>query len=225
MNLSERLSSLAGLGVGIIASCCLIAPSGASAEAQGVRAATAPVVDRLERNFPRATQRFVNCPAINTAPTQDGSEGLVCEFRIVNRNSTIRGSAVVTESEEGWELQYFYAGRALPHRWKRCRVGMLKGLPSSTPRRLAVHGVSCQDAQMMAGTIQYRASTADDLRLPRRFTEARYGTNSLGFVTNTFKCTGRVKVRKGNSNPYGRETARCRTRFGDRFIYVFDQGS
>jgi hypothetical protein len=202
-----------------------MAASGASGETRGVRAAALPIIDHLERNFPRATQQFVNCPAINTAPAQDGSEGLVCEFRIVNRNSTIRGSAVSAESEGRWAVRYFFAGRPLPHRWKRCAIGMLKGLPSSTPRRLSVHGVSCQDAQIMASTIQYRASTADDLRLPRRFTEARYGTNSLGFVTNTFQCTGRVQVRKGNPNPYGRETARCRTRFGDRFVYVFDQGS
>lgn len=63
------------------------------------------------------------------------------------------------------------------------------------------------------------------LRIPRHFTEAWYGTNSLGWVTNTFKCTGTVNVRQGTENPYGHETARCRSRFGDQFSYTFDQAS
>jgi hypothetical protein len=78
---------------------------------------------------------------------------------------------------------------------------------------------------MMAGTIQFRASSAGDLRIPHHFTEAWYGTNTLGFLTNTFRCRGKVEVREGSENPYGHETARCRNRFGDRFLYAFDQGS
>ncbi len=78
---------------------------------------------------------------------------------------------------------------------------------------------------MTAGTIQFRASSAGNLRLPHHFTEAWYGTNTLGFLTNTFRCRGQVEVREGHENPYGHETARCRSRFGDRFLYAFDQGS
>ena len=78
---------------------------------------------------------------------------------------------------------------------------------------------------MMAGTIQYRANQANSLRIPHHFTEAWYGTNTLGFVTNTFHCLGRIQVREGPENPYGHEVARCHTRFGDRFLYAFDQYS
>jgi hypothetical protein len=190
-----------------------------------VRAATAPIMRHIAETSPRSTERFVNCPAQNEVPLADESTGLGCEFRFMRGNSTIRGSATVGRDRTRWVAMYFRAFRPLPQRWTSCNVGSLKGLPSSTPRRLEIFGVSCQDAKLMASTIQYRASSASNLRIPRHFTEARYGTMTLGFVTNTFRCRGTVEVRDGNPNPYGRETARCRTRFGDRFRYVFDQGS
>lgn len=199
--------------------------SSAGAKTQGVRAATAPIMRHITEISPRSIGRFVNCPAENKVPLGDGSTGLGCEFRFVKDNATIRGSATVARERRRWVATYFRAFRPLPQHWKSCNVGVLKGLPSSTPRRLEVFGVSCQDAKMMASTIQFRASSASNLRIPRHFTEGRYGTMTLGFVTNTFQCRGKVEVRQGDPNPYGRETARCRTRFGDRFLYVFDQGS
>jgi hypothetical protein len=200
-------------------------PANATAQLRGVEAAALPILHQLKRSLPASTQRLVNCPSINSISSPEGADGLACEFRAVNRHATVRGSAAVARSEGRWKVWFFHAGPPRKHRWKRCSVDFLKGLPSSTPRGLTVYGVSCQDAQVMASTIQYRANTAGNLRIPRNFVEARYGTNTLGFVTNTFHCHGRVSVRQGNPNPYGHESARCRTRFGDKFVYTFDQGS
>jgi hypothetical protein len=112
----------------------------------------------------------------------------------------------------------------VPNRWRSCSLHGLGGRGGQRPVRLRAHGTPCSDANFMANDIGAKPYDRN-LRIPRHFTEAWYGTNSIGFVTNTFKCTGTVRIRQGVENTYGHETARCRSRFGDQFSYTFDQGS
>lgn len=179
----------------------------------------------IERKLPPVTALFVNCPGGNTVPQPDEVPAIACEFRAEIRRKVVRGSVIAANVNGVWRGRYFFTDHPVPMRWRRCSLRGLGGRSTGQmPRILRVNGTDCGNARFLAndiGALAYRNS----LRLPRRFTEAWYGTNTIGWVTNTFSCRGRVRVRRGSINPYGHETASCHTRFGDRFVYAFDQTS
>jgi len=201
-------------------------PTAAQAKSQGNLAAAMPVVSKLRQAYPRSSQRFVNCPGRNRY-TDAGVDVVVCEFRIAKRGMTIRGTAGASpppNRNRRWRLHGFYPAHPVPQRWKRCSVARLDG-PARTARSLRVSGVNCLNAFYIAAGIGSEALN-NGLRLPHRFTEAFYsGSFTRGFITNTFHCRGSIEIRQGPENPYGHETARCRTRLGDHLTFVFDQGS
>jgi hypothetical protein len=223
---SDVSSSVVGrIGVLLAVSFVAWGVSQARAETQGLHAATEPILAHIERSYPHARQRFVDCPG-NNRFTFDGTEGLICEFRVVESRKVIRGTAGVApqRNSASWSVVGFHPMRPQPQKWQTCSLAGVD-LTSQRPRRLKAFGTSCQNARFIAVGIGYRALHGGSLRLPRRFTESHYGTNTLGFVTNTFRCRGHLRVRQGNPNPYGYEIARCRTRFGDHVTYAFDQYS
>jgi hypothetical protein len=201
-----------------------IGAAAAPASTAGNRDAAGALASRVKSTFPRATQLFANCPSKNTLPLQDGNTGISCEFRAVVGGFVRFGSALTEPSGSGWRVSGFYLGKPVANKWRSCTLGGLGGRGGQVPLRLRAHGVPCSDAQFLANDIG-GLPVSHNLRLPGHFSEWWYGTNSLGFVTNTFKCTGTVEVRQGARNPYGHETARCRSRFGDRFSYTFNQSS
>jgi hypothetical protein len=185
---------------------------------------TAPLREHIERRYPSAHSVFLNCPANNTL-----GEGLACEFRFLLGRRVVKGVGSVQPEEEGrvrtaWWLVGFRAQAPAPRRWRRCSIHH-HGSESSSPVRLSGYGTDCGEARELARRIAAFDVSQHNLRLPRHFTEGEFQTNTLGFVVARYRCSGRVQVRQGNPNPYGHETAQCRTRFGDKFIYVFDQGS
>jgi hypothetical protein len=184
-------------------------------------AGTAEVTARL----PSASQLFVNCPAANTIPQTDGSTVIGCEFRVRLGRKVDWGVLLTKLVGTDWQVIYFLADKPALAKAHRCSTAHLGRGPSQTPRRLRAHGVNCTDARILA-----RQSAAlvfqNNLRLPGQFTKTFYPDQySVGFVTQTYSCTGHVRIRQGNPNPYGHETARCSTKFGDGFTYTFDQGS
>jgi hypothetical protein len=199
------------------------APAGA--ERLGYGPAVRPLISALKHRFPGAASRFANCPGNNTVPLENGGEGHVCEFRVVSRRGIFKGSALMVRRGHRWapKGRLFTLG-PISRGWRGCG---LRGLAhaSQDADLLSVHGVTCGEGRYLASMIGYRALNSGNLRIPRRFTEGENGTNTLGFVVGRFHCHGHVHVRQGRENPYGHETAHCRTRFGDRFVYVFDQGS
>jgi hypothetical protein len=189
-----------------------------------------PIRRHIHHRFKGIRSPFVNCPPANRIPIEGGGKARVCEFRVVVRGSVVRGTAsVAPESRSGkssrWHLLGFHAEARAPRHWRRCSP---PDWTSSVPVRLSVRGVLCPEARHIAGNIASRALTSGNLRIPHRFDEGEYRTNTLGFVAGLFHCRGSVHVRqpgRGGENPYGHETAACRTKFGDRLTYVFDQGS
>lgn len=189
-----------------------------------------PVRRHIERRYPGARSTFVNCPGNNRIDLGSGEEGILCEFRFVLGADAVKGISGVSPEEGGWAYATwfavgFHAEPPAPRRWRHCNTPAWTG---SEPVRLLVYGTLCPEARHLAGNIASRALTSGNLRIPHRFDEGEYQTNTLGFVTSRFHCVGRVKVIQpavAEDNPYGRETATCRTRFGDRLTYVFNQGS
>lgn len=189
-----------------------------------------PVRRHIAKRYPTSSSRFVNCPRENRISFDDGSYGLLCEFRLVLHGDVVKGFASVEPEGSSWEHATwtaigFHAERPAPRAWHRCKP---PGYTASEPVRLMVKGTLCGEARHIAGDISSRALTSGNLRIPRHFEEGEYQTNTLGFVTSRFRCTGRVRVIQPAHvgwNPYGRETATCHTRFGDRLTYVFNQGS
>lgn len=187
-------------------------------------APTSPLRSYIERVYAETHSVFLNCPGNNRL----GENGLACEFRFLHDGTVIKGNAAVeaeteTWSHTAWWLTAFHAQSPVPERWRRCALGRHGGF-SVSPVRLSTRGTNCAEGRAVA----YRISAfdvGDNLRLPHRFNEGEWQTNTLGFVVSRYRCRGRVRVRKGNPNPYGHETATCRTRFGDRITYVFDQDS
>lgn len=197
----------------------------AGAQTLGYGPAVKPLISALKHRYPGASSRFANCPGNNTLPLEDGGEGHVCEFRVVSHRGLFKGSALMVRRGRRWvpKGRLFTTG-PIPRGRRRCD---LHGLAhsSQTADLLDVQGVTCGESRYLADMIGYRALNSGNLRIPDRFTEGENGTNTIGFVVGRFHCRGRVRVRQGSENPYGHETAHCRTRFGDRFVYVFDQGS
>ena len=190
---------------------------------------TDPLRAHIARAYPTAAKPFVSCPGNNRVSLPDRSEGIACEFRFVLRGATVKGVAVVAPETErwsstAWSLLGFRAEPPQPRHWHRCTYHRpSRELPE--PARLSASGTSCGEARYLATMIGSRAAGSDNLRLPHRFTEGENGTNTLGFVVSRFRCKGEVEVRQGHPNPYGHESARCHTRFGDKLTYVFNQGS
>ncbi|HTT93625.1 MAG TPA: hypothetical protein VMF55_03075 [Solirubrobacterales bacterium] len=189
-----------------------------------------PVRRHIELHYPKAHSRFVNCPGNNRIVLENGEYGILCEFRFVLQGDVVKGISGVSPEGSAWAHATWYAvgfhaEPPAPKDWRHCKT---PGWTASEPVRLLVRGTLCPEARHIAGDIASRALTSGDLRIPHHFDEGEYQTNTLGFVTSRFRCTGRVKVadpRVLGENPYGHETASCRTRFGDRLTYVFNQGS
>jgi hypothetical protein len=86
---------------------------------------------------------------------------------------------------------------------------------------------TCARSRHIASDTVSHALSSRDLRIPHHFDEGEDQTNILGSVASQFHCTGGVRVIQpavAEENPC-RETASCRTRFGDRLTYVFNQAS
>ncbi len=203
----------------------LVITSSAGAQTLGFLPAAHPLIAKLQQRYPGSSSRFVNCPGANTLPLQDGGDGHVCEFRLLIGRGIVKGSALMVPHGGRWAAKggIFKIG-PIPTRTRRCGLRKL-AQANQDADSLSAHGVSCGEARYLATMIGYRALNAPTLRLPSHFTEGENGTNTLGFVTGRFHCRGRTRVKQGRINPYGHETASCRSRFGDRFRYVFDQGS
>jgi hypothetical protein len=209
----------------VLATVMLTLPAPVGAQILGYGPAVRALMSKLRRTYPEASAKFANCPGNNTLPLKGGGEGQVCEFRVVTHRGIFKGSALMVRHEKHWSPKgrLFTLGPIHPSR-RRCSAhGIAHG--SQNADLLVVRGVTCGEAHYLAYMIGYRALNSGNLRIPHRFTEGETGTNTLGFVVGRFHCHGRVRVKQGFENPYGHETARCRTRFGDRFVYVFDQGS
>jgi hypothetical protein len=196
---------------------------------EGFPGAGEPIEAKLDRTFPGSQDHFVNCPGNNRIDLKAEEEGLVCEFRLVRHGGVIGGTASVAADRSRWERARWHLLdlKVLPRApldWRHCRTGRISG-SAQFRHQLRVFGVAYQTAVPLAQAISRRANTATNLRIPRKFVEAEQGNNTLGFLTTRFRCRGRIEVRQGKPNPYGHETANCRTRFGDRFAYSFDQGS
>jgi hypothetical protein len=218
------MQALRNAATGLMVAMVVVSTAYAASDPAATDAIRAAIVAKL----PSATQLFVNCPSNNTLPTSDGSTAIACEFRAIDGGIVIHGgSATATLVNGQWQASDVLAGDQAPNRWGSCRLGGLGGHSTGqTPRKLRVHGTPCFDARFLTHDIGALALGDSGLRIPRHFKVAWYGTNTVGFVTNTFACKGRVRVRHPRrGNPFGRETARCRTIFGDRFLYVFDQHS
>ncbi len=189
-----------------------------------------PVRWHIERHYPKARSTFVNCPGNNRILLANGEYGILCEFRFVVHGDVVKGISGVSPEGSGWaqatwQAVGFHAEQAAPKRWRACEP---PGYTGSEPVRLLVYGTLCPEARHIAGDIASRALLSGNLRIPHHFDEGEYQANTLGFVTGRFHCAGRVRVIepvRPVENPYGRETASCRTRFGDRLTYVFNQGS
>lgn len=217
--MSRRQWRLFALIVGGVTSMAGLMSTGASAASDPEAVAAVAAV------LPSMSQLFVNCPPENKVPQADGSTAIECEYRGVARTAVRTGNALATFTDGEWTASHFSVALPVPRRWHSCkRHGFGLGLnPTQDPRALRAHGVSCDDARFLASDIGARVSRRT-LRLRHRFTEARYGTNTIGFVIHTFACIGIVRIRRGTTRPYyGHETARCRNRFGDGFVYTFDQ--
>lgn len=188
-----------------------------------------PVRRHIAKHYPKARSRFVNCPGNNRIVLGNGEYGILCEFRFVLHGDVVKGISGVSPEGSGWAHATWYAvgfhaERPAPKEWRHCKA---PGWTASEPVRLLVQGTLCPEARHIAGDIASRALTSGNLRIPNRFDEGEYQTNTLGFVTSRFHCTGRVRVVDPigfEMNPYGHETAACRTRFGDKLTYVFNQG-
>jgi hypothetical protein len=187
--------------------------------------ATRAAATAIRAKVPSVERLFVNCPAENTFPASDGSNGIGCEWRGIDGPAVRTGSVAVVPVDGTWQARDLYVSSPFPRRWRSCSRGGLDGRhEGQRPLRLSVYAVACSDAKFLARDIG-RSALLTNLRIPRHFTEAWYGTNSLGFVTNTFKCTGKARLDYDAAYPYARETARCANRFGDRFIYTFLQST
>jgi len=200
-----------------------------SEEGRGERPSTkptAPIRARIKHRYPAAHHVFTNCPGNNRL----GENGLACEFRFVLGAAprVVKGHAAVEAEGQNWShtawwLTGFRSAQAV-QRWRRCAMRHHRW-ESSWPVRLLTYATNCREGREIAERIGNLDVSQRNLRLPHRFTEGEFQTNTLGFVVSRFHCRGRVEVRQGNPNPYGHETAACRTRFGDKLVYVFDQGS
>jgi hypothetical protein len=184
-----------------------------------------PIRERIRHRFPQSHAIFINCPGNNRI----GDYQRLCEFRFISRRQVVKGTAGLEAEGESWSrtawwLTGFQTQPPAPLRWRNCRFRRHSaGFPE--PVRLSALGVACPEARELATRIGYSDVSPTSLRLPHRFTEGEWQTNTLGFVAARYRCRGYVQVRPSNPNPYGRETAKCRTRFGDRVTFVFDQGS
>jgi hypothetical protein len=223
--MSRRAAGMRCAVILMMLAAMLVAAALASAQTLGFDPAARPLISLLRHTYPGASSRFVNCPGNNILPLENGGEGHVCEFRIVNHRGIFKGSALMVRHKEFWSPKgrIFTIG-PIRRTWRRCSLHRLAH-GSQDADLLAVRGVTCGEARYLGFMIGYRALNSGTLRIPHRFTEGENGTNTLGFVVGRFHCRGQVRVKQGRENPYGHETARCRTRFGDRFVYVFDQGS
>ncbi|MFL5883578.1 MAG: hypothetical protein ACJ77M_00790 [Thermoleophilaceae bacterium] len=197
----------------------------AAVPTQADQAATQAAVGAIEGRLPAVTRLFVNCPDQNTIAAPDGSTGIGCEWRGLVSGAVRTGSLTVTPAGGGWQAGALYVSPPFPQRWRSCsRRGLSGHDTNQRPVRLAAHGVACSDAKFLARDIGARV-LLHNLRVPRHFTESWYGTNSLGFVINTFGCRGKARLHRGDEYMYAHEVARCANRFGDRFVYSFVQGS
>jgi hypothetical protein len=203
----------------------LVVAAGAGAQTLGYGPAVKPLIAKLRATYPGSTSRFANCPGNNTIPQENGGDGHACEFRVATPKGIFKGSALMVRRHGHWSLDgKLYAIGPISRSWQRC--GLHKLSPGGQhPDRLAVKGVTCGEARYLAYMIGERAQNGVGLRLPAHFTEGENGTDTLGFIVGRYKCDGRLRVKPGTEDPYGHETATCRTRFGDRFTYVFDQFS
>ncbi len=179
------------------------------------------------------TDLFVNCPSRNILPSSLPTVSIGCEFRALLGTLVIyEGRAIAVLANGNWTAVRVLAISRAPDLWVSCGTQGLTA-PGQSPVRLRAHGAPCGDARFMANELRFRASKSKNLRLPLHLTTGWYGTNTIGFVTNSFKCWSLIRVRLGGRssfstgrlNPYGEETASCSTRFDDRFIFTFDQGS
>ena len=217
-----RRSVIAVLVIGAV----LIVTAASDAQTIGYGPAVHSLITKLRHTYPGASSRFANCPGNNTLPLEGGGEGHVCEFRVVTDAGVFKGSALMVRQGRRWvpKGRRIFTIGPISRARRRCSLdGLAHG--SQNADLLAVRGVVCGEAHYLAFMIGYLALNSGELRIPRRFTEGENGTNTLGFVVGRFHCRGRVRVKQGSENPYGHETAQCATHFGDRFVYVFDQGS
>jgi hypothetical protein len=185
----------------------------------------APIRKRIHERYPQARSIFINCPGNNRL----GDDARVCEFRLIDRRRVVKGIAIVEAESESWShtawwLTGFYPQAPAPKHWRRCGV-QRHSRASPEPVRLSAYGTTCPEARELALRIGDFDVSPYTLRLPRHFSEGEWQTNTLGFIVSRYRCRGNVQVRQGNPNPYGHETASCRTRFGDRLVYVFNRGS
>lgn len=184
-----------------------------------------PIRKRIHDRYPHAQSIFINCPGNNRL----GDDARVCEFRLIDRQRVVKGIATVEAESESWSntawwLTGFNSQAPAAKQWRHCGVRR-HSLASPEPVRLSVYGTACPEARELALRIGDFDVSPYTLRLPHHFREGEWQTNTLGFVVSRYRCQGFVQVREGNPNPYGHETATCKTRFGDRLVFVFNRGS
>lgn len=164
----------------------------------------------IERHWPKATDVFVNCPTTKSAR----AEGR-CEFRFVDRRQVRQGQAV-------FDFDAFRPRLLLPapRSVRECPDDWNAG-PRQQLLRLQGKGIPCYLA------LTYGSGLGDILSrraiVPKRFAAAAGGSSSRGFVINRFSCTARSRDLAGNTESAFREVSvRCRNRFGDEFLYVYN---
>jgi len=188
---------------------------------QADQGATQAAAGAIKAKLPAVGHLFVNCPEQNAITAPDGSTGIGCEWRGIASGAVRTGSLTVTLANGQWHAADLHVSRPLPRQWRSCsRRGLAGHKSGQNPTRLDVHGVGCSTAKLLANDIGERV-LLQNLRVPRRFTEAWHGPHTAGFVIDTFRCRGAVRL--DHEGGYAHETARCANRFGDRFVYGFAQ--
>ena len=201
-----------------------------SAFALGYPPANAGLRERVLQEFPDATHIFVNCPGNN-----GNSLGLNCETRFLIGDRVRVAYGFVEPDGPVWpEATWASAGLLVDSppgflRHSHCEAaGLQKHDHSASDFKLRAYGVPCETAHYISGamlTYLVEHISTDGLRLPTRFSYDSTEGQTLGFIVKRFGCSSRTTVYPGNPNPYGHEVAHCRSRFGDRFVFAFDQSS
>lgn len=204
-----------------LAGCALAAQTAGAVSNPGAAQA---VSDALMGRIPSITDLFVNCPTENTVPTTDGSVAQNCEFRAVASGAVSSGEAVAKQVGAQWQVSDLILLPPAPDSWVKCRKGGGGSANGQKPRAFRAHGVVCSDLKLLISDI--RALPLErNLRLPKRFTVAGHGTNTIGFITIVFQCRGITRVLQQGENTFGLLTASCFNPFGDGFTFRFTQSS
>jgi len=182
--------------------------------------ASSALADQVRATLGSPTELFVNCPAKNTVPLEDGSLGQLCEFRAVLNNAVVTGSAVAKPVNGTWQISDYFQSNPMLNEWRRCGRSAVGGRSEGArTQSVSVHGYACSGGlPLHAGDLRFIARK-HKFRLPRSFDLWEHGTNTIGFVVFSFSCDARTfRHKKG---VFGVFRATCATAFGDAFVYRF----